>query len=260
MGAAKARMHIFLTGASTGIGSAIAAELDKHFRGEATFSLVSRKKELLEAVGSKLEGKSAVYVADLSEPSAAEMTLDQAVKENGPVDILINNAGMQNIEHFLSIKNEDAEKLLKLNYLTPARLMRRVLPSMVERNSGEIINIASLGGITPTPYMAEYCASKAALASLALGLSGEYKDTKIHFLTVYPGPIETAMADYAGDRYEKGAMKNVPFGTTDGLAKEIRVAMEKKKHKVVYPALYKTAEMFRDFSIWVTAQMAPKPK
>lgn len=253
-------MHIFLTGASTGIGNAIAVELDNHFKGEAFFSLVSRKKELLDGVAKTLKGKSAVYAADLSEPVVAEMTLERAIKENGPVDILINNAGMQNIDHFTSIKNDDADKLFKLNYTTPTRLMRKVLPSMAERNSGTIINIASLGGITPTPYMAEYCASKAALASLAVGLSGEYKDTRIHFLTVYPGPVETAMADYAGGRYEKDAMKRVPFGTTDGLAKEIRIALEKKKHKVVYPAIYKTAEMFRDFSIWVTAQMAPKPK
>ncbi len=253
-------MHIFLTGASTGIGNAIARELDTHFKGEAFFSLASRKKELLGDLAKTLKSKSAVYAADLSEPAVAEMTLERAVKENGPIDILINNAGMQNIDHFTSIKNEDAEKLLKLNYTTPARLMRKVLPSMAERNSGTIINIASLGGITPTPYMAEYCASKAALASLAIALSGEYKDTKLHFLTVYPGPVETPMSNYAGDRYEKDAMSRVPFGTAAGLAKEIRIAMEKRNHKVVYPAVYKTAEMFRDFSIWVTAQMAPKPR
>jgi len=253
-------MHIFLTGASTGIGNAIARELDNHYKGEAFFSLVSRNKELLDKLASQLKGKSAVYAADLSEPAVAEMTLDRAVKEHGPIDILVNNAGMQNIDHFTSIKNEDADRLLKLNYSTPARLMRRVLPSMVERNSGVIVNTASVGGITPTPFMAEYCASKAALASLAIGLSGEYKDTKLHFLTVYPGPVETPMSDYAGGRYEKDAMSKVPFGTADGLAKEIRIAIEKRKHKVIYPAVYRTAEMFRDFSIWVTAQMAPKPR
>ena len=138
--------------------------------------------------------------------------------------------------------------------------MRKVLPSMAERNSGTIVNIASLGGITPTPYMAEYCASKAALASLAIALAGEYKDTALHFVTVYPGPVETPMSDYAGGRFEKDAISKVPFGTADGLAKEIRIAVEKKKHKVVYPAIYQTAEVFRDFSIWVTAKMAPKPR
>lgn len=253
-------MHIFLTGASTGIGNAIARELDTHYKGEAVFSLASRKKELLDQLAGTLKSKSAVYAADLSEPSVAEMTLDRAVKDNGPVDILINNAGMQNIDHFTAIKNEDADKLFKLNYTTPTRLMRKVLPPMAQRNAGVIVNIASLGGITPTPYMSEYCASKAALASLAIALSGEYKDTKIQFVTVYPGPVETPMSDYAGGRYEKDAMNRVPFGTADGLAKEIRIAIEKNRHKVVYPAVYKTAEMFRDFAIWATAQMAPKPR
>lgn len=253
-------MHIFLTGASTGIGNAIAREFDTHFKGEAFFSLVSRKQDLLDALAKDLKSKSSVYAADLSEPTIAEMTLERAVKEHGPIDILINNAGMQNIERFESIKNEDADKLLKLNYTTPSRLMRRVLPEMLKRNTGAIINIASLGGITPTPFMAEYCASKAALSSLAVALAGEYKDTALQFLTVYPGPVETPMAEYAGDRFEKDAMKNIPFGTPAGLAREIRIAYEKRRGKVIYPGVYKTAEVFRDLSIWVTAQMAPKPR
>lgn len=254
------RMHIFLTGASTGIGNAIARELDKHYKGEAAFSLVSRKKDLLDELAKTLRSKSAVYAADLSEPAVAEMTLDRAVKDNGPIDILINNAGMQHIDHFAAIKNDDAEQMLKLNYTTPVRLMRRVLPSMGERNTGVIINIASLGGITPTPYMSEYCATKAALAALATALAGEYKDSKLHFLTVYPGPVETPMAEKAHGRFSGNAAQNVPYGTPEGLATEIRKAIEKKKGKVIYPAVYQTADMFRDFAIWVTAQMAPKPK
>ena len=87
-------MHIFLTGASTGIGNAIARELDNHFKGAAFFSLSSRKKELLDDLAKTLKSKSAVYAADLSEPAVAEMTLERAVKEHGPIDILINNAGM----------------------------------------------------------------------------------------------------------------------------------------------------------------------
>ncbi len=68
------------------------------------------------------------------------------------------------------------------------------------------------------------------------------------------------MAEYADGRYEKDAMNYVPFGTAESLAKEICVAIEKKKTKVIYPAVYRTAEFFRDLSIWVTAQMAPEPK
>ncbi|MBV6494527.1 MAG: hypothetical protein LDLANPLL_02560 [Turneriella sp.] len=253
-------MHIFLTGASTGIGNAIAHEFDRYFKGEAFFSLSSRKKELLENLANSLNSKSAVYAADLAEPTVAEMTLDKAVAEHGPVDLLINNAGVQNINHFIAIQNDDAEKMFKLNYITPVRLMRKVLPQMLKRNSGTVVNIASIGGITPTPFMSEYCASKAALAAVTVALAGEYKNSKIHFLTVYPGPVKTAMAEYADERYEKDAMNYVPFGTAESLAKEICVAIEKKKTKVIYPAIYRTAELFRELSVWVTAQMAPEPK
>lgn len=253
-------MHIFLTGASTGIGNAIARELDKHYAGSAVFSLVSRKKDLLDQLAKMLSGKSEVYAADLSDPAIAEETLARAVNDNGPVDILINNAGMQHVDHFTGIANADAEQMLALNYTTPVRLMRKTLPAMAERNAGVIINIASLGGITPTPYMAEYCATKAALAALAVALSGEYKDTKLHFLTVYPGPVETPMAEKAHDRFSGNAAQNVPYGTPEGLATEIRKALEKKQAKVIYPALYQAADTFRDFAIWVTAKLAPKPK
>lgn len=253
-------MHIFLTGASTGIGNAIARELDAHYKGEAVFSLVSRKKDLLDELAKTLKGRSQVYAADLSEPSVAEMTLDRATKDLGPVDILINNAGMQHIDHYTAIKNEDAEQMLKLNYTTPVRLMRKTLPGMAERNTGSIVNIASLGGITPTPYMSEYCATKAALGALTVALAGEYKDSKIHFLGVYPGPVETPMAEKAHGRFSGNAAQNVPYGTPEGLAKEIVKALDKKKGKLIYPAVYQTADMFRDFAIWVTSQLAPKPK
>lgn len=253
-------MHIFLTGASTGIGNAIARELDSHYKGEAIFSLVSRKKDLLDALAQTLKSKSAVFAADLTEPTTAVATLESAIKENGPVDILINNAGVQNINHFTAIKNDDGDRLMRLNYTTPTHLMRAVLPMMIERDRGTIVNIASLGGITPTPYMAEYCASKAALGAVTQALQGEYKDTQLHFLGVYPGPVQTPMAELANERYEGKTAQNIPYGTAEGLAKEIRVALEKRRSKVIYPALYQAASMFPSFATWVTAQLAPKPR
>lgn len=253
-------MHIFITGTSTGIGHAIALEFDQNLGGVLNFSLVSRKKNLLDGLAARLTNKSSVYPADLSDDKSAADTLKKAIEENGPVDILINNAGVQNINHFTAINDEEAQKLFRLNYTTPARLMRQVLPKMAERNSGAIINIASLGAITPTPFMAEYCASKAALGALTTALQGEYKDTAIHFLGVYPGPVKTAMADLANDRYEGNTAQNIPYGTPEGLAREILKAYKNQTKKIVYPAFYQVADFFPGLSTWVTAQLAPEPK
>ncbi|HNL54752.1 MAG TPA: SDR family NAD(P)-dependent oxidoreductase [Turneriella sp.] len=253
-------MHIFLTGASTGIGNAIARELDKFYKGEAKFSLVSRNKELLDALASNLQSPAKVFPCDLGQPQKALETLAQATQQNGPVDLLINNAGMQFVDHFTSISEADAARAMDLNYTTPTALMRSVLPAMASRNSGVVVNIASLAAITPTPYMAEYAASKAALAALSTALTGEYKDTAVHFLTVYPGPVKTPMAEKAQEKYSGSAAQNVPYGTAEELAAEIRKAIQNKKKKLVYPALYRSAEYFRDFAIWMTAEFAPKPK
>jgi short-subunit dehydrogenase len=253
-------MHIFLTGASTGIGNAIARELDRFYQGAAKFSLVSRNKELLDTLALNLQSPSQVYACDLSQPRHALETLEQATRENGAVDILVNNAGMQIVDYFTSISETDAARAMDLNYTTPAALMRSVLPVMVSRNAGVVVNIASLAAITPTPYMAEYAASKAALAALATALTGEYKDTAVHFLTVYPGPIKTPMAEKAQQKYAGSAAQNVPYGTAEELAAEIRKAIHNKKKKLVYPALYRSAEYFRDFAIWMTAEFAPKPR
>lgn len=253
-------MHIFLTGASTGIGNAIARELDKFYKGAAKFSLVSRNKELLATLALNLQSPSRVYACDLSQPRQALETLEQATRENGAVDILVNNAGMQIIDHFTSISETDAARAMDLNYTTPTALMRSVLPAMASRNSGVVVNIASLAAITPIPYMAEYAASKAALAALSTALTGEYKETTVHFLTVYPGPVKTPMAEKAQQKYSGSTAQNVPYGTAEELAAEIRKAIHSKKKKLIYPALYRSAEYFRDFAIWMTAEFAPKPR
>lgn len=253
-------MHIFLTGASTGIGNAIARELDRFYGGNATFSLVSRNRELLETLALNLQSAAKVYPCDLADTDHALATLAQSIQENGAVDMLINNAGVQIVDYFERISEADAARAMELNYRTPTALMRKVLPSMAERNSGVVVNVASLAAMIPMPYMAEYAASKAALSALATALSGEYKDTAIHFLTVYPGPIKTAMAEKAQEKYSGSVVQNVPYGTAEELATEIRKAIENKREKLVYPALYRGAEYFRDFAIWMTAQFAPKPK
>lgn len=253
-------MHILLTGASTGIGYALARELDVFYAGAARFTLVSRNKELLETLALNLQSTAKVFACDLAQPQKALEILAQATQQNGPVDILINNAGMQFVDHFTSISEADAARAMDLNYTTPTALMRGVLPAMQQRNTGVIVNVASLAAITPTPYMAEYAASKAALAALSTALSSEYKDTAIQFLTVYPGPVKTAMAARAHERFAGGAALHVPYGTADGLAVEIRRAIQSKKRKLVYPAVYRAAEYFRDVSIWLTAEFAPKPK
>lgn len=253
-------MHIFLTGASTGIGNALARALGANYRGQARFSLVSRNQTLLEKLASELDSPSTVYACDLSDTERALATLSQAVRDNGPVELLVNNAGMQLVDRFTAIAEHDAARAMALNYMTPAALMRAVLPNMAARNSGAVVNIASVAAFTPMPYMAEYAASKAALAALSVALAGEYKNTAVHFLTVYPGPIKTPMAERAQQKYTGKAAQLVPYGSADGLAKEICTALQKRKSKLIYPAVYSSTEYFRDLATWLAAEFTPAPE
>ncbi|HRP70894.1 MAG TPA: SDR family oxidoreductase, partial [Turneriella sp.] len=179
-----------------------------------------------------LTGTARTYAADLSDPKIADGVLTRAIQENGPVDILINNAGVQHIDHFTKITNETAQQLLNLNYSTPAQLMRQVLPSMVERDTGIVINTASLGAITPTPYMAEYCASKAALAALATALSGEYKDSKIHFITVYPGRLKRPWRIMPMSVMKKARWITSPLAQRKGWLKKFAMRLKKRNTKL----------------------------
>src|SRR5690242_16113269 len=130
-------MHVAITGASVGIGEALA----RAFAAKgASLSLVARRKERLDALARELGGpkKVFVYEADLSIPERAAAFIEPAVAALGPIDVLVNNAGVQHIEPADAADIDGGEKLLRLNVATPMRLTCAVLPGMIERGRGTI--------------------------------------------------------------------------------------------------------------------------
>lgn len=252
-------MHVVITGASVGIGQALAREFAKH---GASLTLVARRKANLEQLAKEIGEKNVfVYEADLSKPNQATAFLEPAIKTFGPVDVLINNAGVQNIEPAEEADVEAGEKLLQLNVFTPLRLVRAVLPSMIERKTGTIVDIASMAAITPMPGMYYYNASKAALANASEGLRGELRGTGVHVLTVYPGPVDTDMGRNGYEKYEQTlSTKLSPEGTAEGLAKLVAKGVKKKKARIVYPQAYGIALWFPRIARWFTARFSPPIK
>ena len=143
-------MHVVITGASAGIGEALAREF--HKRG-ATLSLLARRKQKLEQLAKELGSRSYIYSADLADPKAAAATLAECARAQGPVDVLVNNAGVQIIAAAQDTDPDEGERLLALNVATPLRLIHDVLPSMLERKQGTIVNMASMAGLSPVPNM-----------------------------------------------------------------------------------------------------------
>jgi len=248
--------HIVITGASSGIGEALARELG---RGDIKLTLVARRRELLDKLAGEIGPHCRGITHDLANSDDAGGWVADAEAAFGPIDVLINNAGMENTGATATADVENCKKLFHLNLITPVLLMRQLLPAMLARKSGMVVNVASVAALAPTPLQTYYGASKAGLAAFSEATRGELAGSGVHILTVYPGPVTTAMAESALKAF--GGRENVPKvpeGTPEGLARLIRRAMEKKKKRVIYPRFYVTSRWMPWLARWIVDNFGPK--
>ena len=252
-------MHIAITGASAGIGEALARELSR-WRPEARLTLVARRRERLEALAAELGERCQVIVHDLSLPERATDWIAAAEATAGPIDVIVNNAGVENTGPTAQADVDEAMRLFATNLMSPLRITRHLLPAMLARDSGTIVDIASVAAIVAPPMQAWYGASKAGLAAFSESLRGELRGTRVHVLTVYPGPIDTAMAAnvFAQMGGRKGAVAALPMGTSDELARLVRRALETRRSRVIYPAFYTLTRFFPGIARWVADIGAPR--
>src|SRR5579872_2045382 len=184
-------MHVAITGASSGIGEAIARE---YARAGADLTLVARRRDLLDKLASETGARCHVVAKDLSDPATAADWLDEAEAKLGPIDVLVNNAGMEYLSHADELDVETGDRLLRLNLLSPLRITRALLPRLVARKKGTIVDVASVAALAAGPGFTWYGASKAGLAMASEALRAEVKPSGVHVLTVYPGPVHSDMA------------------------------------------------------------------
>lgn len=248
-------MHVAITGASAGIGEALVRAWAA--RGAAV-TLVARRKERLDQIAAEVGGKTFVHAADLSDPERATAWIAPAEAALGPIDVLVNNAGVQTIEPTALADVAKGEEMLRLNVLTPMRLTLAVLPGMLARRSGAIVDIASMAALAPVHGMFYYNAAKGGLGNASEGLHGELLGTGVHVLTVYPGPVDTAMARAGFEKYEQTlSARFSPVGTTEGLARLILRGVAKKKRRIIYPWAYSLALSYPRITRWFTARFSP---
>jgi uncharacterized protein len=181
-----------VTGASSGIGAAFARALDR--RGYAIL-LVARRRERLEELHKTLQ-RAEVLVADLGDEAEVARVAAHALAL-GDVELLVNNAGYGTNGEFLALDGAREVGMVKLNALTPLELTQRLLPAMVARKSGGVINVSSIGAFQPVPYMATYGATKAFLLSWSEALAYELRDSGVHVTCVCPGPTATEFFEVA---------------------------------------------------------------
>ena len=199
--------------------------------------------------------------ADLGNPEVAFAWIDGAEAALGPIDVLVNNAGVQIVKSVLDTPWEDGKRLLELDLFVPLRLTQLVLKRMVPRKSGTIVDIASMAAIGPTPGMFFYNAAKAGLAAASEGLRAEMRPHGIHVVTVYPGPVTSDMETAGRAAYEETAgAKYAPTGAPEVLARMIAAAVEHKRARVVYPRVYALSRHFPNMTRWALDALTPKLK
>ncbi len=190
---------ILITGASSGLGEGFARALAAE--GQALI-LTARRVDRLEALRAELTAKRGIAVeviaADLGAPDGPEQVM-RAVEARGlAVDTLINNAGFGTRGAFAQADAAAQLGMIDLNCRALVALSRAVLPGMVARGSGGILNIASTAAFQPGPWMAVYYASKAFVLSFSEALHEEVRGTGVHVAALCPGPTRTEFADVAG--------------------------------------------------------------
>ena len=183
--------RVLITGASRGIGAALARGL--RTRG-AELALVARSGEALEKVARDVAGVA--YPCDLTELEGLE-DLVAGVEADGPVDILVNNAGISNVGWFLDRTPAEINQVVTLNLLAPMHLCRLVLPGMVQRGRGSVVNISSMAAVIAPPGLAAYGGAKAGLSHFTAGLRADLRDQPVTFTTVHLGSVSTDMDEAA---------------------------------------------------------------
>jgi NAD(P)-dependent dehydrogenase (short-subunit alcohol dehydrogenase family) len=180
-----------VTGASRGIGAAIAARLaaDGH-----RVALLGRDAGALEAVAGSLPS-SLVVPADVTDPDAVEAAIARVEGEWGPVEVLVSNAGTGFAAPLVETSDDDWARMLELNLTAPFRLVRRVLPGMTERGWGRIVVVASVVAKRGESQVAAYTAAKHGVLGLVRAAAAEVARSGVTVNAVCPGYVDTPMTD-----------------------------------------------------------------
>ncbi|MGZ3512394.1 MAG: SDR family NAD(P)-dependent oxidoreductase [Thermodesulfobacteriota bacterium] len=182
-------MVVLLTGASRGIGPIVAEALAK--RG-ATVALAARSRSELQNVATRLnEGgaKTLIIPVDLGQSSQREELIHRVLQEFEMIDILVNNAGLETEGAYSELAWSAIQETIEVNLIAPMALTRLVLPGMLRKKSGHIVNIASIAAKSGAPYAATYSGTKAGLAEWTRALRLELAGTGVQLSTIFPGYV-----------------------------------------------------------------------
>jgi short-subunit dehydrogenase len=223
-----------VTGAASGIGQ----ELCRSFaRRGAKIGLIDRQKGKLEAFADQLSQAGvhcAAAVVDVRQREQVQDAVRQIVDALGPADILIPCAGICRASTVDDLKISQLEEIVQVNFLGMVYAIEAVLPSMLERNSGQIVGISSMAGVRGIPFEPAYSASKAAVAGYLESLRSELRQRGITVTTVFPGYVQTPLLDEINAMMGADMSRGNAF-TASAAAVRIIKALERRSSYVYFP-------------------------
>ena len=190
-----------VTGASSGIGYATALALS---RAGAKVAAGARRMDRLESLQSEIiknEGEVFIQKLDVTIKSECDVFVDAVMKKWGTIDILVNNAGLQPLSFFKNLKVEEWDKMIDVNIRGVLYCTAAVIPTMMNKNSGHIVNISSMAGRVVYPSGSVYCATKHAVTAFSEGLRQEFSQrSNIRITCIEPGVVATELINTITDK------------------------------------------------------------
>lgn len=232
-------LGVLVTGASAGLGASLAKQLAGV---GARLAITARRADRLEAVAADCRALGSPLVVpivdDLADPAAPDRIALRATEALGAVDVLVNNAGFGVAGMTERSSRERVAQMIDVNCKAPVALTRLLLPGMLERRKGYVLNLASMAGIMPAPFQAGYAGTKAFLLNWSESLREEVRSRGVEVTALCPGVTDTEFFEVAGYR---GTNKFLKYKmAVDPVARKGLVALAKGKPRVVPGALNKT--------------------
>jgi short-subunit dehydrogenase len=226
---------VVITGASSGIGAEAAFMVAR--RGGIPV-LLARNVSKLEEISRQIPTEHLYLALDVSDAHEAARVFEEIMKRYGHIDVLINNAGFGVFQSFLEMPIEQFSEMMNVNYMGVVHCTKAVLPHMLKRGSGHIVNIASVAGKIATKKTAAYTATKHALIGFSNALRLELRGSGVHISTINPGPIATNFfdrADPAGQYMTNlKKMKGVILAPHD-VAEQMLRSVERNRREITLP-------------------------
>ena len=223
-----------ITGASSGIGKIFAKELASR---KTNLVLVARSEDKLQQLANELQSQyqiqADVIVQDLTAPAATNSVFEIVFQKGLTIDLLVNNAGFGDYGNFTERPLEKQVNMIQLNITALVELTHLFLPGMQQNKSGAIINVSSIGGFQPLPYMSVYGATKAFVLSFSEALWAENQDSGVKILALCPGPTESEFFQRAEFPQSVGGSSMSQLTPTEEVVKDAIQALEKNQSNVV---------------------------